>query len=113
MRLMTMITAVLLAATAADAAKWETPGSEMWGACAYTTRQQTRTRDAGFNAGLCTGTINAIVFTKDDICMPEGVSREQAEGVVLRYFELHRELLHLDGVVLVHQALREAWPCQR
>jgi hypothetical protein len=112
MRLATILTSICLLAptTTADAAKWETKGSEMWGACDHALRPHDKTN---FNAGLCSGTINAVVFLKDDICMPEGVSREQATRVVVRYFVAHPELLHLDGVSLVHAALHETWPCQR
>ncbi|KRQ92548.1 Rap1a/Tai family immunity protein [Bradyrhizobium valentinum] len=113
MRLATILTSVcLLAATTADAAKWGTTGSVMWGACARAVRPLD-TPHNGYNAGLCDGTINAVIFVKDDICMPEGVSREQATRVVVRYFEVHPERLHLEGVTLVETALREAWPCQR
>lgn len=113
MRLATILIGVsLLAATTADAAKWGTPGSEMWGACARALRPHD-TPDNGYNAGLCVGTINAVVFIRDDICLSDGVSRDQATRVVVRYFETHPELLHFDGVTLVQDALREAWPCQR
>jgi hypothetical protein len=113
MRLATILISVcLLAATTADAAKWGMPGSEMWGACARALRPLD-TPDNGYNAGLCDGTVNAVIFMKDDICMPEGVSPQQATRVVVRYFEAHPELLHFDGVTLVQAALREAWPCQR
>jgi hypothetical protein len=96
MRLATILTSVcLLAATTADAAKWETPGSGMWGACARALRPPD-TPQVGYNAGLCDGTISAV-----------------ATRVVVRYFEAHPELLQLDGVALVETALREAWPCKR
>jgi Rap1a immunity proteins len=84
----------------------------MWGACGRALLPDGAPPDT-FNAGLCSGTINAVVFMKDDICLPERVSREQATRVVVRYFEMHPELLHLDGVGLVETALREAWPCKR
>ena len=113
MRLTTILTSVcLLAATTVDAAKWGTPGSEIWGACARALRP-INTPDIGYNAGLRDGTVIAVIFMKDDICMPEGVARQQATRVVVRYFEAYPELLHLDGVTLVQAALREAWPCQR
>jgi hypothetical protein len=113
MRLATILSsACLLAATTADAAKWATKGSTMWGACERALRPHVTT-DIAFNDGLCSGTVNAVVFLKDDICMPEGVSREQATRVVVRYFVGHPELLHLEAVSLVHAALRETWPCQR
>jgi hypothetical protein len=112
MRLATILTSVcLLAATTADAARWQTKGSEMWGACHRALHRNDTTNNA-FNEGLCSGTINAVVFLKDDICMPDGVSREQATRIVVRYFVVHPELLHLDGVSLVHAALHETWPCQ-
>jgi Rap1a immunity proteins len=92
MRLATILMSVcLLAATTADAAKWESAGSQTWGACARALRP-IDTPDNGYNAVLCDGTINAVIFMKDDICMPEGVSRQQATRVVVRYFEAHPEL---------------------
>ncbi len=113
MRLATVLTSIgLLATTTADASKWEMAGDVMWGACARSVRPLD-TPNNGYNAGLCDGTINAVIFMKDDICMPEGVKREQATRVVVRYFEAHPELLHFDGVALVQAALRETWPCQR
>jgi hypothetical protein len=63
MRLATILTSVgLLAATTADAAKWGTPGSEIWGACARALRPLD-TPHIGYNAGLCDGTINAVLMT--------------------------------------------------
>lgn len=113
MRLATILTSVfLLAATTANAATWGTKGSDMWGACARALLSD-ETAANSFNSGLCHGTVNAIIFTKEDICMAEGVSRQQATRVVVRYFETHPEQLHRDGVILVHVALREAWPCSR
>jgi hypothetical protein len=109
MRLAIISSLCLLAATTADAAGWTTKANDMWGACARAVSSEADS----FNAGLCHGTINAIMFAKDDICMPEGVSRTQAVHVVVRYFETHPELLHQDGVGLVATALREAWPCRR
>jgi Rap1a immunity proteins len=112
MRLPIISSLCLLAATTAYAAGWATKATDMWGACARALRTDVTVTD-GFNSGLCYGTINAIMFARDDICLPEGVSREQASRVVVRYFETHPELLHLDGVGLVETALREAWPCRR
>jgi hypothetical protein len=112
MRLAIISSLCLLAVTTADAAGWTTKANDMWGACARALSSNGAVADS-FNSGLCHGTINAIMFAKDDICMPEGVSRTQANRVVVRYFETHPEMLHLDGVALVETALREAWPCKR
>jgi hypothetical protein len=112
MRLAILTGMYLLAITPADAgAAWKTPGTEMWGACARALLPMTTT-DMAYNAGLCGGVVNAVAFTKDDICLPEQVTRYQATRVVVRYFETHPEQLHLDGVALVATALREAWPCK-
>src|SRR5690349_16155736 len=111
MRAVAFLSVLFLAATTANAAKWTTEGSVMWGACARGVQPHATTVD-GYNAGMCIGTINTVVFLKDDVCVPDGVSRGQAERVVIRFFETHPELLHLDGVTLVHSALREAWPCR-
>ena len=100
----------LLVVTPANAAGWTTKANDMWGACARALSPDGAVADS-FNSGLCHGTINAIMFTKNDICMPEGVSRTQAVRVVVRYFETHPGMLHLDGVALMVTALREAWPC--
>ena len=70
MRLATILISIcLLEPTTADAAKWASAGSEMWGACARALRPLD-TPGNGYNAGLCDGTINALIFMKDDICMP-------------------------------------------
>ena len=114
MRLATILVGIVaLTTTTADAAQWSTDAKVMWGACARAFEPQT-TPQIGFAAGLCYGTVNAVIFMKDknDICMPKDVSPEQAQRVVLRYFETHPELLHHDGVTLIHEALHEAWPCR-
>jgi hypothetical protein len=68
MRLATILTTSvwLLAVTPANAAGWTTKANDMWGACARALRSDVTVMD-GFNSGLCHGTINAIMFAKDDI----------------------------------------------
>lgn len=44
-------------------------------------------------------------------CMPEGVTMVQMKGVVVQYLQEHPEELHYSSVVLVHNALKHAFPC--
>jgi Rap1a immunity proteins len=44
-------------------------------------------------------------------CMPEGVTMVQVKRVVVDYLQEHPEELRYSSVVLVHNALKHAFPC--
>jgi hypothetical protein len=44
-------------------------------------------------------------------CRPEGVTMVQVKRIVVDYLQEHPEELHYSSVVLVHNALKHAFPC--
>jgi hypothetical protein len=44
-------------------------------------------------------------------CMPEGVTMAQMKEIVVNYLQEHPEELRYSSAVLVHNALKHAFPC--
>jgi len=68
--------------------------------------------------GRCLGTIETILGLHSVLsgparfCRPATVSLEQGRLVVVKYGDLHPELLHLPFAKLAIAAFREVWPCE-
>jgi Rap1a immunity proteins len=60
----------------------------------------------------CMGLVRGVESASDDVAPPKGVTVGQMERVVLLYLQNHPEELQKDDFVLVHQALRKAFPAK-
>ena len=78
--------------------------------------------------GICFGYINGVIDmqpiadaarasikgskTPDpEICVPTGVTNQQAKDVYLKYFGSHPEYRHWPAMLLVMAAMKDAFPC--
>ena len=85
-------------------------------------------KTAYFQAGLCAGAVNAIVFTGNVECIelqkgylasaprgvdpPKAYTVEQAMRIVVKYIDARPEKMHELFFGLAWDALIEAWPCK-
>jgi hypothetical protein len=65
--------------------------------------------DIAFGA-YCTGLVRGVDNTASDLAEPDNATLGQAISVVLLYLQNHPEELHKPDHVLVHEALRKAFP---
>jgi hypothetical protein len=86
-------------------------------------------KTAFFNAGLCAGAVDAIVFAGSVECVelqkgnltgfvrgidpPKGFTVEQAMRIVVKYIDARPERMHELFFGLAWDALAEAWPCKK
>ena len=62
----------------------------------------------------CLGYASGIADTRPlfhNICLPDSSTYGQVELVVKKYLADHPDKLHQDAVILVLEALKEAFPC--
>lgn len=62
------------------------------------------------------GVMDGTVYSKNiehRICMPEGVSIQQAQDVFCKYLSDHPESRHRTAAHLVLESIKAAWPCSR
>jgi hypothetical protein len=64
----------------------------------------------GICMGFITGVASAMSVT-GNFCWPDGAMGAQFVAVVMKYLDDHPELLHKRDLLLVHQALTQAFPC--
>jgi hypothetical protein len=67
--------------------------------------------DVAFGA-YCTGLVRGVDSTASDLAEPDNATLGQAIRVVLLYLQNHPEELHKPDHVLVHEALRKAFPAK-
>lgn len=65
------------------------------------------------NQGLCAGFIAGIGYAAASVCVPQGVTNNQAVAVVVKYIEARPERMHERFADLALEALTAAWPCKR
>ena len=65
------------------------------------------------NQGLCAGFIAGIGYAAASVCVPQGVTNNQAVAVVIKYIEARPERMHELFGDLALEALEDAWPCKR
>jgi hypothetical protein len=74
-----------------------------------------------FTAGFCLGYLKGVaemsrlrekVPQLPPVCVPEAVTVGQVRNIVVRYLEEHPEEWHYSSIVLVTNALDEAFPCE-
>ena len=81
--------------------------------------QEALSGKASFLAGVCYGSVDALVFWGADlppeyrICLPSGATNEQLARVFVRYMETHPDTLHYAYTILAAKAFHEAWPCKQ
>jgi hypothetical protein len=54
---------------------------------------------------------SAMLPNRPTDCIPEGVTMVQMKRIVVNYLQEYPEELHYSSVVLVHNALKHAFPC--
>lgn len=54
---------------------------------------------------------SAMLPQRPTDCVPEGVTVVQVKSIVVNYLQEYPEELHYSSVVLVHNALKHAFPC--
>ena len=74
------------------------------------------TRGEWFDAGVCTGVVHAASLTAElsetsDICVPNLQNIEEQVHAVIEYLNDHPEKLDEPDLVLVLEALDDAFPC--
>ena len=47
------------------------------------------------------------------ICFPPRIRSEQIRNAVEKFVQAHPDLLHVNGITIVGEALREAFPCSK
>jgi hypothetical protein len=74
------------------------------------------TANRGFDRGECfsyiTGATEAWSNAPVGLCLPDGVSRGQAQDLVMTYMRDHPAERHLDAAYLILRALLDAWRCR-
>jgi Ssp1 endopeptidase immunity protein Rap1a len=71
-----------------------------------------------FQAGKCMGIVEGIMFTGKLLseplrfCSPEGVTMDQAVGVLLKFLNAKPQLARENGEALAGVAFHAAWPCK-
>lgn len=73
--------------------------------------------------GVCLGYIDGVLDTlvlskgfwsaSDVICVPEGVTSDQAVRVFVKYADEHPEKLHLNAPDIILDSLEKAFPCHK
>ncbi len=68
-----------------------------------------------YEMGFCMGTISGLSYVGKsyDICMPTGMTSQQATDVVVQYIDKRPERMNENFMLLAVEALQTAWPCQR
>jgi hypothetical protein len=66
-----------------------------------------------WNQGLCAGYVAGVVYAARNLCLPEGLTNNQAVAVVIKYIEAKPERMHEHFGNLAYEALTTAWPCKR
>ena len=66
-----------------------------------------------WNQGLCIGFVGGVVYAAPNVCLPQGVTNNQAVAVVVKYIEARPERMHEQFGDLALEALTAAWPCKR
>lgn len=67
-----------------------------------------------FFDGMCSGYIRGVFemeIARDAICNFEGVTGEQSQDIVVQYLQTHPEVRHKLALILIHQAVVQAFPC--
>ncbi|MGU5678101.1 Rap1a/Tai family immunity protein [Aeromonas allosaccharophila] len=67
------------------------------------------------DASYCQGYIIGVVDTVDGFfaCLPEGVTVGQNVDIVTKYLATHPEIRHMEGSIIVTDALKEFFPCKK
>jgi hypothetical protein len=68
-----------------------------------------------FSSGVCGGTITTMLWASIflGVCEPQEVTTEQGARVAVAFFNKHPERLHENAKQLIHEAFKEAWPCNK
>ncbi|MGS3128148.1 Rap1a/Tai family immunity protein [Aeromonas caviae] len=67
------------------------------------------------DASYCQGYVIGVVDTVNGVftCLPEGVTVGQSVDIVTKYLAAHPETRHMEGSVIVTNALKESFPCKK
>ena len=94
------------------------PGNAMKGKCG-----EDSVLEDPFTNGVCMGYISGIIdmdFVKMAIgnaapsfCVPDGVTMDQKESIVIKYMEENPEMLHHPFAMIVIDSLSDAFPCDK
>jgi hypothetical protein len=63
-------------------------------------------------SGYCVGTVRALVFSLDGVCIPEGTATGPAVQRVTAYLDARRSRWDEDFLLMVTEALRAEFPCK-
>lgn len=68
-----------------------------------------------FTAGACFGLVSGIAFggSAINICLPSGVTSDQAVLVVVNFINRNAARMHESFRGLAYEALIDAWPCKK
>jgi len=68
-----------------------------------------------FTAGACYGLVTGIAFggSAINMCLPSGVTSDQAVHVVVNFITRNAARMHESFRGLAYEALIDAWPCQK
>jgi hypothetical protein len=66
-----------------------------------------------WNQGLCAGFVAGVLYAAPNLCLPQGLTNNQAVAVVTKYIEARPERMHEPFGDLALEALTAAWPCKR
>ena len=77
--------------------------------------------NGGFAMGLCVGVVEGMIYemsvwqetSPSFVCLPKGITIEQAVRVVVAYIEARPERMHERFKLLANLALVTAWPCSK
>ena len=63
--------------------------------------------------GICSGKIDGVEWSADEVCAPRGSTHGQSIRVVVAYIARRPERMHESFNELALEALIAAWPCAR
>ena len=106
-------------ATPAAGQELRNDGNELLQNCEYLISQNVESDMAFYGAARCTGIVRGVWLATQlasthmggNLCAPDEGTTGQMARVVVKYLKDHPEELHMDEVVLISQALLDAFPC--
>jgi hypothetical protein len=111
-----LVVATLLALTMqASAEDTHSANFILPGCKGFLDRENTPPPSEVFRQGVCAGFVDGLGYGVGgkDFCPPNGVTRDQAVAVVIKYIEARPERMQEHFGNLAYEALTAAWPCKR
>lgn len=116
--------AIVLVGVMAGGSAMATNGNDLLRSCQSAIRfSDTGVLDDGIGTGFCLGTMQAIedlmsfisasLKPEHRVCLPKGVSNEQAARIVVKYLKENPSELNQDSSSLAVFALQDSYPCKK